>query len=239
MIRVIAFDADDTLWRNEDRFQRTTVRFAEMLASYASAESVVAHLDETEGRNNELFGFGIKGFTLSMVETAVAVSGGTIAAAAIGEIVAMGKAMLEAPVDLLDGVPEVLASLGRRFPLYMITKGDNADQGRKVEESGMAGHFASVEIVVRKDVATYGDIFRRHGIDTESLMMVGNSVPSDILPVLELGGWAAHIPYTFTASFERHPSQPEHARFFELETIRQLPGLVDRLQAGAGATNQA
>ena len=239
MIELIAFDADDTLWHNEVLFQETQARFAALLAPFAGADAVHECLDAVEAANNRIFGYGIKGFTLSMVETAVDISEGHIAAADIHSIVAMGKSMLEAPVDLLDGAVEVLEAVGRRLPLALITKGDHVDQARKIGKSGLAGHFRWVEIVVRKDLSTYRDLFDAYGVDPATVAMVGNSVPSDIRPVLELGGWAVHIPYSVTASFERHRTEPEHERYFKLDSIRQLPGLLDRLGAGREAANQA
>ena len=229
MIRAIGFDADDTLWHTETLFQETQARLAAILETYAAHDEVQRRLHATEERNVKFFGYGIKGFTLSMVEAAIEISGGRIAAADIHRIVAMGREMLEAPMDLLDGVPQVLADLRPRLPLYMVTKGDLMDQRNKIEKSGLAEHFTAIEVVARKDAATYRELFGRLGIDPATVMMVGNSVPSDILPVLELGGWAVHIPYVVTASFERHDEDPAHARFARLTTIRDLPAHLDRV----------
>jgi putative hydrolase of the HAD superfamily len=229
VIRAIGFDADDTLWHTETLFQETQTRLAAILDAYAAHDEVQRRLHETEERNIKSFGYGIKGFTLSMVETAIEISGGRISAVDIHRIVAMGRDMLEAPMNLLDGVPQVLADLRSRYPLYMVTKGDLLDQHNKIEKSGLAAHFTAVEVVARKDAATYRELFGRFGIDPATVMMVGNSVPSDVLPVLEIGGWAVHIPYVVTASFERHDEDPAHARFARLPTIRDLPALLDRV----------
>ena len=229
MIEVVAFDADDTLWHNEGMFHRAAEHVAGIVAPYASPEAVYGRLHDIETGNHHLFGYGAKGFTLSMVETAIELSGARVNAGEIGEIIAIGKAMLESPVDLLDGVPEVLETVGRRYPLYLVTKGDPVDQRRKITESGLAGRFKGIEIVQEKKAPIYRDLFDRHGVDPASVMMVGNSVPSDVLPVIELGGLGVYIPYAMTASFERHRQDPEHPRFHKLESIQQLPGLLDRL----------
>lgn len=232
MIRAIAFDADDTLWHTESLFQETQARLSEILEHYADHDTVQSRLHDTEMRNVKLFGYGIKGFMLSMVETAVEISGARISAADIHRIISMGREMLEAPMELLDGVPQTLAALADRFPLYLVTKGDLMDQRNKIEKSGLAGHFVATEVVADKDPATYREVFARHGIDPAAAMMVGNSVPSDVLPVLDLGGWAVHIPYAVTASFERHDLDPDHKRFARLDRIAELPALLDRLTGG-------
>lgn len=236
MIRAIAFDADDTLWHTEALFQETQSRLVEILGHYAAPDEIQRRLHATEERNVKVFGFGIKGFTLSMIETAIEISGGRVSAADIHTIVGMGRGMLEAPMDLLDHVPQILAQMQRRFPLYLVTKGDLFNQRTKIEMSGLAAHFTGIEVVARKDVATYREVFGRHGIDPASVLMVGNSIPSDVLPVLEVGGWAVHIPYVVTAAFERHDSDPAHARFARLDSIRDLPALVDRLTGGGART---
>ncbi len=231
MIRAIAFDADDTLWHNETLFQETHGRLEEILDRYAPHDEVRRRMQATEERNVKIFGYGIKGFTLSMIETAIEISGGRIAAADIHTIVGLGRDMLAAPMDLLDDVPRVLGLLRQRYPLYIITKGDLLDQRNKIETSGLAEHFSGIEVVTRKDAAVYRTVFARFNVDTASVLMVGNSIPSDILPVLEVGGWAAHIPYVVTASFERHDRDPAHARFARLESIGNLPALVDRINS--------
>jgi putative hydrolase of the HAD superfamily len=236
MIRALAFDADDTLWHTETLFQETQVRLAEILGHYAPADDVRRRLHAMEERNVKIFGFGIKGFTLSMIETAIEISGGRIAAVDIHTIVALGRAMLAAPMDLLNDVPRVLAHLQPRYPLYLITKGDLLDQHNKIETSGLADRFTGIEVVARKDADTYRTVFTRFGIDPESVLMVGNSIPSDILPVLEVGGWAAHIPYAVTAVFEQHDRDPAHERFARLDSIGDLPALVDRISGGGAHT---
>jgi putative hydrolase of the HAD superfamily len=193
---------------------------------------VRAHLHELEARNIKLFGFGIKGFTLSMIEAAIEISHGKITASEIHEIVMMGKAMLDGPLELLDGAGETLAALERDFPLIMITKGDHMDQYNKIGKSGLAAHFKHIEVVMNKDVAAYAEVFSRHGVDPGEVMMVGNSIPSDILPILELGGHGVYIPYHVTASFERHDDEPDSPRYRRLENIRELPALLQTMNGG-------
>jgi len=238
MIRAIAFDADDTLWHTETLFQETQVRLVEILDRYAPPDEVRRRLHATEECNVKVFGYGIKGFILSMVETAIDISGGRIAAVDIHTIIRMGRGMLEAPMDLLDDVPQVLAHLQPLYPLYLITKGDLLDQRNKIETSGLTNHFTGIEVVARKDAAAYRAVFARFGIDPASVLMVGNSIPSDILPVLEVGGWAAHIPYVVTTSFERHERDPAHARFSRLESIGNLSVLVDRINSGGACAGK-
>ena len=232
MIKVVALDADDTLWHSESRFQDTQLRLSEILDRHAPHDEVQAHLHELEDRNIKLFGYGIKGFTLSMVEAAIEISQGQITAGEIHEIVMMGKAMLEMPMELLAGVVETLEILGRNYPLFLITKGDHMDQYNKIEKSGLGDHFKEIEVLLNKDVAAYRELFARHRTDPAKVMMVGNSIPSDILPVLELGGHGTYIPYHVTASFERHQSEPDHPRFRRLKTIQALPELLLKMNGG-------
>ena len=232
MIKVVALDADDTLWHSESRFQATQARLSEILDRHAPHDQVQTHLHELEVRNQKLFGFGVKGFTLSMIEAAIEISDGEITAGEIHEIVMMGKAMLDAPMELLDGVRVTLVELAEAYPLMMITKGDHMDQYNKIEKSGLAGHFQEIEVLLDKDVASYDEIFARHNVDPGEVMMVGNSIPSDILPILELGGHGTIIPYHVTASFERHEQEPDSPRYHRLARIDQLPRLLNHLNGG-------
>jgi putative hydrolase of the HAD superfamily len=180
-------------------------------------------------RNLALFGYGIKGFTLSMVEAAIHLTEGRITAPEIHEIVRLGKTMMAAPVDLLDGVEETLAAVKKRFRVILITKGDIVDQTSKIERSGLADHFEQVEIVARKDTAVYRTIFARHGIEPARCVMVGNSMPSDVLPMLELGGHGVHVPYALLWAHEAHDTDPESDRFHRLQRLNELPALLRRL----------
>ncbi len=228
-LEVIVFDADDTLWHNEHLFQDTQRRLSELLEPYATHSQVQAGLALRERRNQPLFGYGIKGFTLSMVETAIEMSDRRIPAADIHRIMALGRAMLQAPLRLMDGVEAVLQALHGRHRLLLITKGDLHHQQGKIEKSGLARYFEHTEVVANKDATTYAEVFAARGVDPDRAMMVGNSVPSDILPVLELGGYAVHIPYTATAEFERHHGTLDHPRAFTLEAVTELVALVRRL----------
>jgi putative hydrolase of the HAD superfamily len=232
MIKVVALDADDTLWHSESRFQATQARLSEILDRHAPHDQVQTHLHELEVRNQKLFGFGVKGFTLSMIEAAIEISDGEITAGEIHEIVMMGKAMLDAPMELLDGVRVTLVELAEAYPLMMITKGDHMDQYNKIEKSGLAGNFPEIEVLLDKDVASYDEIFARHNVDPGEVMMVGNSIPSDVLPILELGGHGTFIPYHVTASFERHEREPDSPHYHRLARIDQLPRLLNHLNGG-------
>ena len=201
----LGLDADDTLWHSENRFQETHQRYHELLAHHVdlSVEELDRRMVETEQRNLRLFGYGAKGFTLSLIETAIDVTDGDIPASAISTIIEFGKDLLDHPVELLDGVADAIDDLrARGLRLLLITKGDLWHQESKVAASGIAEHFDAVEIVAEKDVATYRAILDRHGIEPERFCMVGNSVRSDVLPVLELGGRAVHIPYQYLWAHE-------------------------------------
>jgi len=231
---VIGFDADDTLWHNENIFEKTHDRYRALLAQYHDAETVDRTLFGTEMRNLELYGYGVKGFTLSAIETAIQLTAGKIRADEIQQLIELGRDMLQHPVELLEGVSDTLTALAPHHRLLIITKGDLRDQKRKLEKSQLAGHFRHVEIVSEKDELTYAEILRRHGIAVEQFLMVGNSLKSDILPVLALGGAGAYVPYHLTWAAERTEALPTAAdRFFKLNSLRELPGAVARLRGGA------
>jgi putative hydrolase of the HAD superfamily len=225
--RVIGFDADDTLWHNEIIFERVHERYRELLSAYHDAATVDRTLFATEMKNLELYGYGVKGFTLSAIETAIELSGGRIGTEEIKTLIRLGREMLAHPVELLEGVADTLAALAGSHRLLVITKGDLRDQQRKLAKSGIDAHFHHVEIVSEKDEGTYASILRRHAIAPVEFLMVGNSLKSDILPVLALGGAAAHVPYHLTWGHERTDRVPDAAgRFFQLKSIRELPGLL-------------
>ena len=226
----IGFDADDTLWHNESLFALTQARFRELLAPYGDAELIDRQLYVVESRNLEHFGYGIKGFTLSMIETAVELTEGRIDGAAVGQILDWGRAMLAAPVELLPGVEAVLTELAETYPLLLITKGDLFDQESKLARSGVADFFRHVEIVREKDAAVYARILDKYAIEPQRFLMVGNSVRSDILPVLAIGGCAAHIPYAITWQHEvGHVAQEDADGFFHLPNVAALPALLAQL----------
>jgi putative hydrolase of the HAD superfamily len=201
-IEVVGIDGDDTLWRNEEYFAFSQELFRTLLAPYVngdlSDEALDQRLSERERTNLELFGYGVKGFTLSMIETAIEVSGGRIGAAQIQTLLDRGKEMLAHPVELLDGVAETVAALSETHRLVLVTKGDLFNQEQKVARSGLAEHFERVEIVAEKDPPTYERILRAVGVPADRFLMAGNSVRSDVLPVLAIGGRAVHIPYELT-----------------------------------------
>jgi putative hydrolase of the HAD superfamily len=227
--RWIAFDADDTLWHNENIFERVQARFCELLARHHDAATVKRALDVVETRNLDLYGYGVKGFMLSSIETAIEVTDGKFSPEEVRELLALGRGMLAHPVELLDGAAEVLDTLAGDYALLLITKGDLRDQERKLSKSGLAGRFRAVEIVSEKDQGTYERILRRHAIPPARFLMVGNSVKSDILPVLALGGAGVHVPYRIIWTLDKaEPPPAEDGRFYHARSLRDVPGIVRR-----------
>jgi putative hydrolase of the HAD superfamily len=227
---LIGLDGDDTLWHSESFFAVTEDALAELLAPYAEGTHLRTRMIERERANLSLFGYGVKGFTLSMIETAIEVSDGRVGTTEIQAIIDHGKALLDHPIDLLDGVEDVVAQLAADHRLVIITKGDLFHQESKVAASGLSDIVAGVEIVAEKDEATYQRILDRHGVHPDEFFMVGNSVRSDILPVLAIGGHAAHVPYHLTWDIEvAEPPDLDHERFWALDSIGDLPGLLARI----------
>jgi putative hydrolase of the HAD superfamily len=218
---IVAFDADDTLWHSEDRFHASEVRFVELVAPYApEGVDVKAALTAVERKNLPVFGYGVKAFGLSAVEAALTITEGAVPNAVIGELLETVRHTLTEPVRLLPHVPEVLAKVGAHYRLVLITKGDLIHQTHKVETSGLAHHFTDIEILLEKDPQTYDRIFTKLGVAAEHVCMVGNSVRSDILPVMALGGTGVHVPYPLLWELE-HVEHNEH--FTELASITDLP----------------
>jgi putative hydrolase of the HAD superfamily len=231
---VIGFDADDTLWHNETIFENVHERYRALLAQYHDAATVDRTLLATEMRNLELYGYGVKGFTLSAIETAIQLTGGKIRADEIQQLIELGRDMLAHPVELLDGVAEALAQLSANHRMILITKGDLLDQERKLARSGLAPYFERVEVVSEKNEATYASILRRHAIAAEHFLMVGNSLKSDILPVLAVGGAAAYVPYHLTWAAEHVEEVPRReGRLFRLNSVRELAHVIERLHPRA------
>jgi len=228
-LTTIGFDADDTLWQNEQFFRMTEKRFAELLADHAEAEQLGARLLEAEKRNLAHYGFGIKGFTLSMVETAVEVTGGRVPSSVIGRILEIGREMLSHPVETLPGARETLEALAGSHRLVMITKGDLFDQERKLAASGLGELFHAVEIVSDKNPDTYRRVFARHGDGPERAMMIGNSLKSDVVPAIEAGGWGIYVPHDLTWVLERIDAPAGNPRFREVPTLAQVPGIVSEI----------
>ncbi len=224
-ISILAFDADDTLWRSEDSFHAAELRFCELLEPHTPAGiDVMAALSATERANLSITGYGVKAFTLSMVEAAVTVSEGRVPASVIGELIEISHEMLTEPVQLLPNVPEVLAAVGPHHRLVLITKGDLVHQTRKITTSGLEHHFEHVEVVLEKDPSTYRRIADDLGVSPAGLCMVGNSVRSDVLPVLELGGQAIHVPYHLTWELEQ--VEDHRMAILEVESLAAVPELV-------------
>ena len=230
MIEVIAFDADDTLWHSETLFAVTHERFAALLAPYADPATLSDRLLATERDNLDVFGYGVKGFTLAMVETAIAVSDQRVAAADLAVILDWGKQMLRHPVEFIEGAEETVRVLAESHRLALVTKGDLFHQESKLAASGLGDLFDHVAVVSEKDAATYRRITTAMGVEPAGFLMVGNSVRSDVIPVLEIGGKAVHIPYQITWVLEVAPAPSSRGDdYWELEDIRQLPGLVAEL----------
>lgn len=221
-VEVVALDADDTLWHSEVYFKRTERRFRELVARYVGdEEDVDARLFDVEHRNLGRYGYGIKGFTLSMVEAAIEITNGSIGVEEIGQILAAGRNMLDHPVDVIDGVDDTLAALvDVGYRLLLVTKGDLHHQERKIAESGLSRYFERLEIVSEKDAVTYRRVVASMGVSPNRFAMVGNSVRSDVLPVLEIGAHAVHIPYHVTWA---HEHVDHDGAVDVLGTIRDLP----------------
>lgn len=221
-IRVIAFDADDTLWVNEPYFQETEQQFCALLEDYLPQHTVARELLQTEIQNLPLYGYGIKGFMLSMIETALKVSANTISIQAIEKIIGFGKDLLLRPIALLEGVEETLQTLKTRYRLVMVTKGDLLDQERKLKASGLERHFHHIEIMSDKQESDYQKLIRHLDITPQEFLMVGNSLKSDILPVLAIGAHGIHIPYHTTWAHEHVAHTITHPQFRQLNHLNDL-----------------
>ena len=229
-LTTICLDADDTLWHNETIFRLSHKRFSELLADYADEELLHERLSAVERRNLRLYGYGIKGFTLSMIETAMELCNGEAPPHIIREILAAGREMMTHPVETLPGVREIVTDLAARYRLILITKGDLMDQERKLAASGLGELFSAVEIVSEKDAATYSRIFARHGIKPEETVMVGNSMKSDVIPPIEAGAWGVHIPYHITWAHELADAPEGHPRYVSLARMDELDDWIAHIE---------
>ncbi len=225
-VTTIGFDADDTLWQNEQFFRLTERRFAELLSDHGDHDSISAKLLEAEKRNLGKYGFGIKGFTLSMIETAIEVTDDKVPASVIRQILEAGRDMLEHPVETLPHVPETLAALAGQYRIVLVTKGDLFDQERKLAQSGLGDFFDAVEIVSDKTRSTYERVFRHHGDGPERSVMVGNSLKSDIVPAIDAGSWGVFVPHELTWVLEHVEAPTHHERFREIADLQPLPELL-------------
>jgi putative hydrolase of the HAD superfamily len=230
MLTTIGFDADDTLWQNEAFFRLTQDRFTALLADHAAPDHLSERLEAAERRNLGHYGFGVKGFTLSMIETAIEVTEGRVPARVIGEIIAAGREMLEHPIQLLPHARATVTTLAADFRVVLITKGDLLDQERKLAQSGLGDLFDGVEIVSDKTETSYRAIFARHGTGADQAMMVGNSLKSDVIPALAAGSWGVHVPHGMTWALEAADPPQDHRRFHALPDLGALPALVESLQ---------
>lgn len=231
-IALVGFDADDTLWRSQDYFDEAQREFERIVAGYVDLADVGERLYAVESRNIAFFGYGVKGMTLSMIEAAVEITEARISGADVHRIVALAKDLLRHPVEVLDGVREAVEAVAALHPVVLITKGDLFHQEQKVRDSGLADLFRRIEIVSEKDAATYARLFEEFGIAPERFLMVGNSLRSDIAPVLELGGWGVHVPYHTTWAHEA-TAQLRHGgeRMRTVSAIAELPQAVQELAA--------
>ena len=226
MLTTICFDADDTLWHNERFFRDAQARFFELLSDFIDAEDLNQRLLRVERANVARYGFGIKGFMLSMVETALEVSDRKVTGDVLAEIIEMGQEMLAHPIELLPGAEEAVHRLGADFHLLVITKGDLLHQEQKLAQSGLRDLFDGVEIVSDKSSQTYGRIFSERDVAADRAMMIGNSLKSDVNPVLDVGGWGIFVPHGLDWELERDEPRHGHQRYFEIASLEELPDLV-------------
>jgi len=225
-IEVIAFDADDTLWVNEPYFRETEEKFCKLLEDYMPAHTINQELFKTEIANLKFYGYGIKGFMLSMIETALAVSDKQVPLEAIERILTYGKELMQKPIEILDDIEMVLEALGKKYRLVMATKGDLLDQQRKLIKSGLEKHFHHIEIVSEKKEGEYKKLIRNLDIAPEAFLMIGNSLKSDIIPVLNIGAHGIHIPFHTTWEHERIDSKIEHPNFKQVARAKELLGIL-------------
>ncbi len=221
-IKTIAFDADDTLWVNEPFFQEAEKEYCMLLESYLTHEQISTELLHTEIKNLNLYGYGVKGFVLCMIETASRITEGKASLHLTNKIIAIGQELLQKPIILLDGVEDTLAQLKGKYRLIAATKGDLLDQKRKLIKSGLENYFHHIEIMGDKQTSDYEDLLQRIDCAPQNFLMLGNSLKSDILPVLEMGGFAGHIPYHITWAHELHEKQFQHIQFVELDKIGSI-----------------
>jgi putative hydrolase of the HAD superfamily len=228
--KIIAFDADDTLWHNESFFRETELKFCSLFEDYLPQHTVLRELLQTEIKNISLYGYGIKGFMLSMIETAMQITDGTIPVSAIEKIIGYGKELLEKPVEIIDGVEDVLKNLKeKKYRLVLATKGDLLDQERKLKKSGLELYFHHIEVMSEKKEADFQKLIKHLDIPASSFVMIGNSLKSDILPVINIGGTGIHVPYHITWEHERVESMIAHDNFIQVEKISDILNHLDLL----------
>ncbi|WP_395055878.1 HAD family hydrolase [Flavobacterium sp.] len=221
-LKVIAFDADDTLFVNEPYFQETEYKFCALMEDYLSHQGLSQELFKVEIENLDLYGYGIKGYILSMIEAAMKISNNTISIEIIEKIINLGKELLQKPIELLDGVEETLEALSGKYKLIVATKGDLKDQQSKLHRSGLGHYFHHIEVMADKQEINYQKLLTRLEINADEFFMIGNSLKSDVLPVLEIGGYAVHIPFHTTWEHEKISHKVEHPNFRTLEKITDV-----------------
>ena len=221
-IKTIAFDADDTLWHNEPYFDEAQERFCELFQDYASSQEILGLILNHQVKNLPLYGFGIKAFTLSMIETALQLTNNTISGQGIEKILTIGKDLLQKPVELMPNVEEVLESLQGKYKLIVATKGDLKDQHRKLHESGIGHYFHHIEVLSDKTELDYTKMLGRLDIQAADFLMIGNSLKSDVLPILNIGGYGIHVPYHTTWEYEKIDFEINHENFTALANIKDI-----------------
>jgi putative hydrolase of the HAD superfamily len=239
-INWVGFDGDDTLWKSEDYYRAAEQSFEEIIGKYIDLTDArtLQHLLEVERRNLRIFGYGVKGMTLSMIESAVQLTGERISARDIHRVIEIGRATLQHPVELIDGIREAVETIASRHEIVLITKGDLFHQETKIEESGLADLFRRIEVVSEKDARTYSRVLRELDVPAAGFAMIGNSLRSDIEPVVSLGGWGIHMPYHITwAHEEEHTIGEDEPRMLRVEAAVELPDALLRLSAAAAATS--
>ena len=227
-IKVIGFDADDTLWVNEPYYREAENEFVELVSSYGVNRNITKSLYDTEIANLRLYGYGIKAFMLSLVECAIELTDGGVSTRDINRIIGIGKSMLERPIELLDDVKQVLKTLAPHYRLIVATKGDLLDQERKMRRSGIAEYFHHIEVMSDKKTQQYVQLLSHLDITPEAFLMIGNSLKSDIIPPLELGSWGIYVPYHTTWVHEEVDGEPDSSRYFKVEQLHQVLDLLPR-----------
>ena len=232
MIDIIAFDGDDTLWHNETHYRETAAKFEKLLSANYGLSGIDGEIYETEKKNLPYFGYGVKSYTISMIETAVRLTEGRIEGRHVVEIANFGREMLDQDVELLDEVERTIANLAATYPLMLITKGDQYEQERKVMRSGLASYFTNIEIVSEKTTASYADLFSKYKIEPTKFVMVGNSLRSDILPLVKLGAQAVYIPYDIIWEHETILDEPlDQKRYKQIENISALASTLEAIDS--------
>lgn len=225
MIKIIAFDADDTLWENETFFREAELLFCDMMKDFGDHDMVLSELLKTELDNIRLYGYGIKGFILSLMETALRLSGHQLKAEIISQILQIGKNMLEKPVKVFDGVEQTLGILGKKYKIILASKGDPVDQYRKLHKSGLESFFEVTEIMTEKKEKNYSDLIRKLEIQTSEFLMIGNTLKSDVLPLLKIGANAIHVPFHTTWIHEVEENHDD----FQILSVEKLPDVIELL----------